>query len=220
MVELLISSNGRAERSLIVRKHLLDHVRVTHQVRWLTRAQGPGVVRLHDIGPNGEHYSTQFGGPLTLAAAAADPASTLPVLHTVWAALERLHRIGLTHGAVAADHVVIGGRGPLLISPGGPEPLDRGHDIASFGRMVTGLAEVWAVESVVDPSIAAHWSAVGGRLTELGAPPDIAADDRLVSGAEVRRLLGVLVPGGPGVRTRRRYGSIRGHPAGRRPSRF
>ncbi|MDH5521654.1 MAG: hypothetical protein OEZ14_14110, partial [Acidimicrobiia bacterium] len=195
MVELLIGSDGRAERALIVRKHLEDPIRLTHQVRWLTRAQGPGVVRLHDVGPNGEHYSTEFGGPLTLAAA-TDPAATLPVVNAVWAGIDRLHRLGLTHGAVAAEHVVIGTGGPLLISPGGPEPLGRRHDIASFGRMIAGLAEVWSVEAIVDPAIAAHWNAIGRRLTELGDPPDIAADDRLVSGAEVRRLLGVLGPVG------------------------
>lgn len=214
MVELLISSSGSAAPSLIVRKHVGDHVRLTHQVRWLTRAQGPGVVRLHDVDSSGTHYSTHFGGRLTLAAAAADPAATLPLLADVWAALERLHRLKLVHGAVAADHVVVGAGGPLLLSPGEADAVDRRIDIACFGTMVAGLAEVWAVESSTDSSVIARWQAVGRRIGALGTSPLASAEDRLITGAEVRRLLAELPPHdrsgrrlvGRKLRRRRRYG--------------
>ena len=226
MNELLVNSDGRAGPLLVVRKQLDDHVRLTRQVRWLTRAQGSGVVRLHNVGTDADHYSTVFGGPLTLGAAATSPEATQPLLADVWSVLERLHRLGLAHGAVAADHVVVGSGDPILISPGDPESVDRRTDIASFGRMVTGLAEVWSADATVDPTVVARWRAVGLQVAELGATVDADGGDRLVSGAEVRRLLAQLLlenrfgfRAGPGLRTRRRRGSTRDRRAGRRPSR-
>lgn len=223
MVELLVSSDDRSAGSIIVRKHLDDTARLTHQIRWLTRAQGPGVVRLHDVGQGPRRYSTFFGGPRTLAAAARTPDSTLPVLNGVWLVLERLHRLGLTHGAIAADHVVIGADGPLLVSPGGPEPADRGADITAFGRMVTSLAEVWSDETAGGSPVIDRWRAVGGQITELGGSCEPTDRNRMVTGAEVRRHLGELSLhdrsgrwlGGRGFRRPRPYGSGRGRRDGR-----
>lgn len=229
MVEILVSSDDRPFRSIIVRKHLEDTARLAHQVRWLTRAQGPGVVRLHDVGRGAGHYSTVFGGRRTLAVAATAPESTLPILTQVWFVLERLHRLGLAHGGIVADHVVIGADGPLLLSPGGPDPerADRGHDIASFGRMIGDLAVVWSADadgdpSVIDPSVIGRWIAVGRQVTELGGSPAAAGDDRPVTGAEVRRLLVELSASdrsGRWFRRPRRYGSSRDRRDGRRRSR-
>ncbi|MDH3303186.1 MAG: hypothetical protein OES24_22005 [Acidimicrobiia bacterium] len=224
MVELLVNSEDRPFGSIIVRKHLDDTARLAHQIRWLTRAQGPGVVRLHDVGRGAGHYSTAFGGRLTLAVAATTPESTLPILTRVWFVLERLHRLGLAHGAIVADHVVIGADGPLLLSPGGPDPegADRGDDIASFGRMIGDLAVVWSADAVVDPSVIDRWIAVGRQITDLGRSPAAAGNDRLVTGAEVRGLLVELSASdrsGRWFRRRRRYGSSRGRRGGRRRSR-
>lgn len=226
MVELLVTAEGRNEPLLTVRKHLDDHVRLAHQVRWLTRAQGAGVVRVHQVGPDAGHYCTHFGGPLTLAAATA-PDTAAPILATVWATLERIHRLGLTHGAVTADHVVVGRRGSLLLSPGGPGVIDRRTDIAAFGRMVASLADVWSIESTTDSAVVSRWRAVGRQITELGGTSDRTDDDRLISGAEVRRLLTELGPPGrsgprfvgPWLRRRRPYGPNPDRRAGRRRSR-
>lgn len=226
MVELLVTGDGRTAPSLIVRKHIDDDVQLGHQVRWLTRAQGAGVVRLYDVCSDAGHYSTHFGGPLTLAAATAAEMA-LPFLVGVWGTLERLHRLGLVHGAIAADHVVLGSDGPLLLSPGGPDAVDRGTDIGCFGRMVTDLAEVWSADATTEGWVADPWRAVGRRITHLG-DRDPTDGSRLVSGAEVRRLLAEIDPSrrlsrrfaGRHVRKRRRYGSARGRRAGRPPSRF
>lgn len=226
MVVLLVTTDGRTSPSLVVRKHVDDHVHLTHQVRWLTRARGPGVVRLHEVGSEEGHYSTHFGGPLTLAAATG-PDGTLPILADVWRTLERIHRFGLVHGAIAPDHVVLGSQGPLLLSPGGPEAVDRRTDIACFGRMVTALAEVWSADSPPETPIVDRWKSVGREIVQLGDIPGSNGGNRLISGAEVRRLLAELDPTGrtrhlfgrPRLRKQRRYGSDRGRRAGRRPSR-
>ncbi len=227
MVEILVTTDGRTAPSLIVRKHLDDHVHLEHQVRWLTRAQGSGVVRLYEVGSEAGHYSSHFGGPLTLAAAATAPGATLAILADVWDTLERLHRVGLVHGAIAPDHVVLGREGPLLLSPGCREAVDRRTDIASFGRMVTGLAEVWSTDAAADTPIIEHWKAVGRQVAALGDTAGLSGGDRLISGAEVRRLLAELGPtrrrdhrfAARRLRKRRGYGSGRGRRAGRRPSR-
>ncbi len=226
MVELLVTSAGREAPALIVRKYIDEPARLAHQVRWLTRAQGSGIVRLHAVDSDAGHYSTCFGGPLTVAAAATDPDAAVTMLGAVWGVLERLHRLGLTHGAVTADHAVIAGHGPLLLSPGGPEPVDRSDDITGFGQMIVGVAGVWSATATGGDPLVERWATTGRRIIALGEQAASSDERHLVTGAEVRRLLAELQPADRSVRWsagawfRKRPGeSGRGRRADRRPIR-
>ncbi len=196
MVELVVTSDRASASSVLVRKYPADRARLAAQVRWLTRAQGPGVVRLHEVDASSGHYSTVFAGPRTLAVSATAPGPTLAVLLEVWRVLERVHRLGLAHGSVTADHLVVGAEGPFLVSPDASGEVGRATDIADFGRLVTGLAEVWSIDSPVPERVVARWLATGRSITELVDGVTMTGRHHLVSGAEVRRMLIDLDPSG------------------------
>ena len=198
MVELLVADGG-AEPTLIVRKHIADSAEFVSEVRWLTRAHGPGVVRLHAVETSANRYATYFAGRCPLGAFATGPARAAPVVTAAWSVLERLHRLGLNHGSVTADHVIVSGGGPVLISPCGSRPTDRHTDISGFGSMIADLAAVWRFDADVGEADVEKWTEVGRGVEALGEVA--SSDDRLVSGAEVRRLLGDLEPA---ARPRRR----------------
>ncbi len=223
MVLLLVSEHDRLDSTLIVRKRLPDRDRHTHEVRWLTRAQGPGVVRLHAVDAGDATYDTGFVGPRTLAASDGDPGTTSALIGQAWSIVERLHRIGLVHGALSADHVLVGHNGPVLISPAGPDQHPRSDDIAGIGRLIVDLAAIWESEESTSTTLVERWATIGRRLITLGENNPGPAPQ--ISGAEVRRVLAELKPGrserGRNARLvrRRRYGSGRGRRAGPRRSR-
>ncbi len=217
MVELLIDQQARTRPRVIVRKHMADTEALAHQVRWLTRAQGPGVARIHHIDGKARHYSTGYAGPITLAGLGDNPAPVRAAVWGLWAALERLHRIGLVHRALSADHIVVGNQGPVLISPGDPDGGDRHTDIAGLGVMLTGRADLWAARGRVADEIIDRWSDAGERLIAL------TTSAGYVSGAAVRHVLDELPVEASGRLERRlrrwRYGSGRDRRDGPPPSR-
>ena len=123
----------------------------------LALAQVPGVVELVvPPTPNDPSLVTRWVGPRTLAdlPAPLDPARAAGLTLAVAATVARLHRLGLVHGAVQADHVVLDERGLPVVcgfgragAVGSPHPTPEhepavrrpADDVAGLGRLLGEL---------------------------------------------------------------------------------
>ena len=134
--------------------------RLAREAEVLARAQVPGVVQLvAPPSPTHPVMLTGWVGGRTLADLPRPlPASRAAALVVALAAtLERLHRVGLVHGAVSAEHVLLDARGrPVLCGfadagPAGstragpassgdaPAPRRPADDVAGLGRLLADL---------------------------------------------------------------------------------
>ena len=180
-----------------------EEVRLRREAAVLEAAGIPGLVELIDHRDEGgrvevrtRHVGTRSvltlggGSPATLAALGAGVAATLA----------DLHRRGLSHGAVQADHVLVGAQGqPVLCSlgrAGAEEAVWAGHlPPAEDGRTFAPADDVAAL-GVLLADLAGRDT---GWRTALGR----------------RRLLGVAA----GANVGRRLAATDGRPAGRHPRR-
>lgn len=118
-----------------------DVARLGHEASMLTRARHPGVVDLvavEDRAIRLRHAGTALArlGPLPADQAAAVVSAVADVVHAV-------HRQGVVHGDVDADHVVLDARGrPRLCGFGQARDLTRdgtADDVAALGRLLRDL---------------------------------------------------------------------------------
>ena len=77
------------------------------EARWLLQARNPGVVAVRRVEPANGLLLTAHAGHASLASADLPPAAVARVLADVAATLADLHRLGLGHGAVTAEHIVL-----------------------------------------------------------------------------------------------------------------
>jgi hypothetical protein len=155
---------------LLVVKQLDDEDMFRHQVRWLTRNRGPGLVEIVRVRPAELGYATRFAGAHTLATWGRDPSRAHPVVVSVATVLHRLHRRGHYHGGLSLDHVVIGSGGPVLVSPrpatpGRAAPGPAG-DLVELGRAVSNLGLLWRHTGTADVEAADLWVAVGHEIVD------------------------------------------------------
>lgn len=122
----------------------------------LRAAAGPGVVELIEVaGPPGQPSA------LVLAAATGDPltevtlpaADVAPVMAAVASTLARLHAAGVVHGALEAEHVILGPEGPVLCGLG-HAALRTELDHHDHGWAAATAADVLALGELVDRAVA------------------------------------------------------------------
>lgn len=175
-----------------------QHLR--HLAARLEAARHPGVVELLSLDEEGDETVLRLG--LVAGQSLADRAEQLPVQETarlaaaLAATLADLHRRGVVHGRLTADHVLLAPDRPVLCGWSGGEAVEAHHDVASLGHLV--LAQL-PDEPAGDDVTTAALRELAERTTAAtadgpGASALLPALDRLVS-----------PPSRPSPRTTRRH---------------
>ncbi len=164
-----------------------DEVRLRREAAVLHAAGIPGLVELidhHDDGAVVELRTRHVGTRSALTLGGGSPATLAALGAGVATTLADLHRRGLSHGAVQADHVLIGAQGqPVLCSlgragadpsvwaghlPAGDDdaPFAPAEDVAALGALLADLA-----------SRGSGWRTALGRRRLLSAAAAATAAD-------------------------------------------
>jgi hypothetical protein len=165
------------EGRLVVRKQAAGGgAELASEVAWLRRAAGPGVVRL--VGPDGEGrtdgLATEHAGSHTWRTARLGPQRAGPAAADLLRTVARLHRMGLVHGALGPDHVILGPDGPSLCSPR-PGAQDAGEDRRALVELLDATARRWRDEGRAVPPGWTRARELLGRTTAGWALEDLAA---------------------------------------------
>ncbi len=132
-----------------------EAIRLRHEAAVLEVARHPGVVEV--LGFDGDAaqptlLTSHVDGPSLAAAGALTAEEIAGVLAAVAATLADLHQLGVVHGAVSPEHVVLAPDGsPVLCGfghggrvgeqpPGAGEPLDPAGDVFDLGRLAHSLS--------------------------------------------------------------------------------
>jgi hypothetical protein len=122
-----------------------ESARLHHEAALLRRAAHPGVVELGRIEVEGDGMtilSTRHAGGCDLSAISELDVAALGGLGAAVATIiADLHDVGISHGAICAEHVVVGGDGrPLLCSfgcAGSASDVDPAADVAALRRLLS-----------------------------------------------------------------------------------
>ncbi len=123
----------------------------------LERASHPGVVMVVDQAE--DHLDLRWAGGHTLATSRPEASAVAGTLASVAATVADLHRLGIVHGRLRADHVVIDGDGRARLcsirppAPGEPEPTPA-DDVLAIGQL---LAEAAGAETEIEPIPDRRW---------------------------------------------------------------
>ncbi|MEM9891167.1 MAG: hypothetical protein AAF962_09920 [Actinomycetota bacterium] len=128
------------------------------EARWLLDARDDAVVAVRRVEPDRARLWTAHVATASLASAPLDGAAAAEVLAQVAATLTRLHRRGLVHGAVAAEHVLL---------RGGPTGTPRAVLCAPAALGVDGRPVEPAADLVGLIALAAEVAAATGRRRTL-----------------------------------------------------
>jgi len=139
---------------------LPEHAAAMERERaWLGRAAGvSGIVRLVD---DPDRIVTRFAGSQTLRSRCPDPIVAVAVLGSVATTISELGELGLVHGSVAPEHIIIGTDGKAtLCSPNtGSDPLD---DLVELGRCIEHATDHFADA----PENIHEWLLIARRLQD------------------------------------------------------
>lgn len=144
--------------------------RLAHEAALLAAVTHPGVVRFveHRTGEERDELVTEFAGATTLADhRPATVAGVAGLGAAIADTVADLHDMGLAHGALQADHVVLGARRrPVLcsLSSGSYDAVDRPGDVVALGELVTELVHGVAQRRVGSERRA--WAAVLDAATD------------------------------------------------------
>ena len=167
--------------------------RLRHEATVLRLVAGPGVVELVSVDelPDGTvELATRYAGPSTLADATLAAPEVVAVLGAIASALSAAHAAGVSHGAVCAEHVIVGdGNTPVLCgwgtarssttgaAPGGADDvrdfgLLAGRLVGDAGDPVARRLRVLAANATVgDASQRPPMIAIAAALDTLATPP-------------------------------------------------
>ncbi len=139
-----------------------DEARLAHEATMLAMARHPGVVEVDPhpdapdpadaVGPRPTalELRTVYAGSRTLAAADLDPLAALRALVVAAGTLADLHAVGLVHGRLDPDHIVLTGTGRAVLC--GFAEAGLSGDRRSDGEVLTPSTDV---------------AALGARLAEV-----------------------------------------------------
>ncbi len=128
---------------------------IRRQAELLAEASHPGVVEARGVEGDADRpvlVTTLVPGPTLAAPLALTVEEVAGVAEALAATLADLHDMGIVHGAVAPEHVLVGPDGrPVLCgfgsagrvgetSPGGDHELHPSADVAALGRLLRRLA--------------------------------------------------------------------------------
>lgn len=169
-----------------------DAARLTREATLLAMARHPGVVEL--VGPSDPlvpadrddqgdptgvvlELRTLFAGARTLAAPDLDPRTAARALAVVAATVADLHALGLVHGRITPDHVVLTGAGRAVLC--GFAEAGLAGDVRSDGEVLLPSLDVASLGSVLGRLLAEPAGAAERRHSGL----DRGAVARLVDRA-------------------------------------
>jgi hypothetical protein len=142
------------------------------EAAWLARAARPGIVPLVTIDepPPTEPFTivTEHVGSRTLRTARLGPLEAWRVIVDVAELMGELHRDGLVHGKLTADHVIIGAERVWLCSPDG-SCEDPGEDLDGLARCMGDLQHQWEISGLEIP-FGTQWADLAERLADTTDP--------------------------------------------------
>ena len=164
----MVTVEHRGER-LVAVKHGGTEA-IEHEGRILTAVQGPGVVPLFDVedDPAGARLVLDHLGGRTLAAMGPLTVDrALAVARSLLDTVDRLHRLGIVHGRVTADHVLVTVSGPVLIGfSGACRSSDPSEDVRAVVRL---LRDTVAAGHSFEPTPTSRWRPVRWSGYRVGA---------------------------------------------------
>lgn len=122
--------------------------RLRNEAEMLAAARHPGVVELEDVAfddGSGVLRLTAIDGPSLAQSDSLAPAEIAGVAAAIAATLADLHLMGVVHGAIDADHVLLDSTGsPILCGFGQARPIeeaDPSGDVNDLGHLLLALIE-------------------------------------------------------------------------------
>ncbi len=202
--------------------------RIRRQAELLAAARHPGVVELIGVEGSADRptlVTNLVDGPTLATPIPYTAGEVAAVVGAVATTLAHLHDMGIVHGAVTAEHVIVGPGGrPVLCGfgsagrigeagPAGDEELHPSTDVAALGRLLRRLAtgpEARALRRIADGATAddpaARPSARDVSAELAKAVPHVRLPDRPAGGEAVPDLRALVA----GARSdRRRLGARR-----------
>jgi hypothetical protein len=165
VISIELQSDGG--RTIVVKRadpdRPADRARLEREATMLERARHPGVVQLVDrpddaasdpTGPSPTELRTVFAGARTLAAADLEAVVALRAVASAATTLADLHGVGVVHGRVSPDHIVLADSGRVVLcgfGESGPtgdrrddgEVLAPSLDVAALGALLTRHVDRW-----------------------------------------------------------------------------
>ncbi len=135
----------------------LDAARLAREATMLAMARHPGVVELADPidptpaipgAPPSLELRTLFAGARTLAAADLDPLAAARALAAAAGTVADLHALGLVHGRIEPDHIVLTGSGRAVLC--GFAEAGLAGDLGGDGQLLVPSLDVAGLGSVLD----------------------------------------------------------------------
>lgn len=118
-----------------------SRARLAGEVAALARAVHPGVVEV--VSSNPDELRLRHHGTALARLDPIGPDHAAAIVRSVAETVDALHRLGLAHMRIDADHVVVDRRGrPRLCGLGGTTPATAattGHDVATLGALLDQL---------------------------------------------------------------------------------
>ena len=163
-----------------------------HEADVLAVASHPGVVELREFSANGDTATlatTRVAGT-TLAILNPPHAEAVRILAAIAQTIADLHSMGIVHGGLGPDHVIVTddgrpvlcglGRGgsPGSSPPGTAQPLDTGDDLRALGALLdqyaTGAdrgARIASLRAQLSDDVPPPAAEIAGRLADLALSP-------------------------------------------------
>ncbi len=148
------------------------------EAAWLLAARGAAVAAVRRVDTVDGLLVTALAGQHTLRTVRHGPAATATVLAALATALARIHRLGLVHGGLTIDHVVVTGPSltepvlcspkPSLPTPSPPGALPTAAATAMAGTDLAALAAMAARLGPIGRRQAHRWRRVIDELHHRG----------------------------------------------------
>lgn len=106
------------------------------RLRALAKADSPHLQAVYEVDEAEDRAIIEQPDGVAWGARELDDTQRLRALSELRSAVEHMHTLGVTHGAITSDSVRVGeGRTVLLLPPGIEDPHDRDADMAALAAL-------------------------------------------------------------------------------------
>ncbi|QYG93695.1 hypothetical protein HC251_15530 [Iamia sp. SCSIO 61187] len=184
--------------------------RLTGEATILRALAHPGAVQVvaHHRGPTGTELHLAWVGPHSLATVAGlPPPAAADIVAQVATTVADLHRAGIVHGRITADHVLLAADGRAVLTgfadASRSGAVDPAVDVAALGALLTSLVVPSDGGPVIPDRRRAHAGDDGRRATLLTLADRAQADDPAARPAAGELAASIRDAVGPPTRSRR-----------------